>query len=280
MIVKSNAKINLGLKIRKKLVTNMHEIETVMLPVSLYDDIEIELNDTGIITIDCDNKDVPTDSTNICYKCIEEIKKLHPFTNGVQIKLIKNIPSQSGLGGGSGDGATVIKAINQLLSLNMSDEEMVKIARNVGSDIPFFIFNQPALIKKTGESIELIKTDIRPFLLLVKTSDRLPTAEVYNNFDIMCKPSTKKSLVAQKLIENDYLGLIESIENDLEKPAIFTCPKIDKAMKDLMDLGCDYVGMTGSGSCIYGMSLSEDTIYYAERKLRKIYPFVQIVQIL
>ena len=136
MKVKSNAKLNLNLKVVGK-IGNLHELESIMVPIDLYDYIEIKESEEDRIF----GMDIPIE-TNLMYKALCKIRSLYNIDKHIEITINKNIPIFSGMGGGSGNAAAVILALSQIWKLNMTIEEMVRIGKEIGSDVPFFIINK------------------------------------------------------------------------------------------------------------------------------------------
>lgn len=276
MIVKSYAKVNLGLKILGKSENGMHLINSVAMPVSLFDDVIVNLNNSNKIKISSDQKDVPINQDNICYRAIKALQEKHPFQKGVDVKIIKRIPMMAGLGGGSSNAAAVLVALNELLDLKLTKKELADIGIKVGSDVPFFIYNKLAVIAEDGSKIIPIKTPLKLNLILVKPSGVVSTKEAYDAFD----KSPIKSLqyrVREHLENANYAALIKDCFNDLEAGAKILCPEINEVERVLEKEGFDYVGMSGSGSCVYALSQDKDLLKACEEKLKNKYPFVKIV---
>ena len=156
MKVKAYAKINLALDVIGKREDGYHELEMIMAPITLHDLIYINTIASGI-EIDSNSKIMPTDERNIMYKVVALMKERYNIKKGVKIFVYKHIPTQAGLAGGSADGAAVIKAMNKLFYLNLSNEEMAALGKEVGADIPFCIYQKIALVSGVGEKLEFIK---------------------------------------------------------------------------------------------------------------------------
>ena len=140
MLYKSSCKINLHLKIRKELENGYHELETVFQEVPFYDDLEInDLVDSEDILFEQEGLAIPLgeNEDNICVKAAKILKKRCEVEKGCSIVLKKNIPIGAGLGGGSGNAATVLKALNELWELELSFKELEKIGKDLGAVVPF-----------------------------------------------------------------------------------------------------------------------------------------------
>jgi len=168
MQVLAPAKINLSLKILGRRSGGFHEIETVMAPISLCDEIKIERTDAKDgIEFHCDDASVPQGDDNLIVRAAKSFFAATKLKPAVCVELQKKIPHGAGLGGGSSDAASTLLALNQLFETNLPREALSKIAETIGSDIPFFIFQSAALCKGRGELVTPLKLRQRLSLLLV-----------------------------------------------------------------------------------------------------------------
>src|SRR3989338_3387760 len=165
---KSPAKINLRLDILGKRADGFHELQMIMVPITLFDEITFTLTDSKKIEIDSDKKDLINED-NLIFKAIKLLqKKYREVRNfGFKIYLRKNIPIGAGLGGGSGNAATTILAINELYNLNLTEKVMAELGTELGSDVPFFIYQKPAFVTGRGEDITLLQTFPSYYCILV-----------------------------------------------------------------------------------------------------------------
>ena len=150
MIEKAYGKINLSLDVVSRREDGYHNLKSIMLPINIYDVIDIELADE--MQYQC-NIDLPYDNSNIIYRCIEAMKQSANSQQNFKIKIEKNIPLQAGLAGGSSDGACAIRIVNKLLGLNYSFDQLVSIGSKIGADIPFCLYSKPAIVEGIGEKI-------------------------------------------------------------------------------------------------------------------------------
>lgn len=265
MVVQAYAKLNLVLNVTKNKKEKYHEIESLMIPISLHDSIEISLLKEGNATfVTCDSFELAGEQFNTVTHVVNLLREKYKFKEHFRIIIYKRIFIAGGLGGGSSDAAAVILAINKMLKLNMSKEEMIEIARKVGSDVPFFLFNKPAIVSGTGEVIqELPKFNKQYYCMVIKPKNGLSTGEVYKKFDEMKINSSNADInkVIEAYDDNEFtLGSL--ISNDLEIPAIEMCPEIQKLKDELIKehgLGC--VLMTGSGSTIFALSSNKKYLF-------------------
>ncbi len=137
LTVKAFAKINLGLLITGKRQDGYHTLETIFAPINWYD--TIEFTDSDVISMSCSNIDLPVDDNNLCIKAARSLQQLAGISNGVAMKLHKQVPFGAGLGGGSSDAATVLRVLNELWQLNASPAELHALAVKLGADVPYFL---------------------------------------------------------------------------------------------------------------------------------------------
>lgn len=263
------AKLNLYLKVVGKRADGYHFIESVMQTIDLFDILDIELIDKEDILITCNEEDIPCDNRNIAYKCAYELFNYLGIKKGVKIDIKKNIPYGAGLGGGSSDGATVIVALNKMLSLNLSLEELIKIGGKVGADIPFLILGGTAKVRGIGEVVERVLSVKNCFFVIVKPPAYVSTKEAYEKIDkeLINRRSNFNNIL--KSIENkDILKMSNYLENDFE----IIAPKIiDEVKRKLSDTGAINSLMTGSGPAVFGLFRDEDMALNAKSELKKVY---------
>src|SRR3989338_5870144 len=144
MILKSHAKINLTLHIGRKAKGGLHQIESVMHPIDLYDNLSFERIERDEVLVESNNSSI-LNKDNLAYKAAMMLKKKHGIRSGVRIIIEKNIPLGAGLGGGSSNAAMTLIALNSLWKLRMDPKKMTAAAFELGSDVPFFIAGKPAL---------------------------------------------------------------------------------------------------------------------------------------
>ena len=259
MIERAYAKINLVLNVKDKRTDGFHNIETVMLPLKLHDSIEIDVIDgeRGDDFIVCDNFKVGIAKYNLCHKAIQVAREMWGFKESFDVQIHKNIFLQSGLGGGSADAAVVLKAIVKALKIKVKKEELIEAATKIGSDVPFMLFNKPALVTGIGNKIEQIMVDDGFYdyhVLLVKPSEGISTTRIYSEYDqIDEKDNFEVSKVVEFLKKGDE-NLKKYIGNSLEKPGIYIVPEIQKIKNSLIEKGFEMAFMTGGGSCVVGLT--------------------------
>lgn len=279
MKIKAYAKINLALDVVRKREDGYHDLEMIMAPITLHDLIYIDRIEKGI-EITSNSYRMPTDHKNIMYQVAEKLIEKYHIPYGVKIHIYKHIPTQAGLAGGSADGAAVLKAMNQMFHLNLSLEELAAIGKEVGADVPFCVYEKMALVKGIGEKLQFIDNDFDCHLLLVKPTKGVSTKKSFGMLDLQnaCHPDI---LNMKKGIEdNDYQRVVESLGNTLEAPSMDMVEDIQKIKDEMMALGFDGALMSGSGSCVFGMTKDEELLEKAFLHFKNNYYFVRKTQLL
>lgn len=265
----SPCKINLHLGITGKLPNGYHTLETIFTEVPWYDYITITPNDSGEIVVKssiklCDMED------NLCYKGAKLLKDYIGFDGGCEIYLEKHLPFGAGLGGGSANCATVLKALNSIWNLNLNSEKLKSLGVKLGADIPFFIDGGTAIATGIGDQLSSIENRIKDlYLLIIYKNIHISTPWAYKslNFSLTERKScTTFSAVALRGLE---MGDLINFYNDFE-PAVFrSFPEIESMITNLNQHGAFYSRMSGSGSSVFGLFKSIEDAEKAETFFKK-----------
>jgi len=207
------AKVNLSLKVLGRRVDGFHDLESLMAPLSLADQLHFEKAES--FELRCDAPDVPLDESNLVTKAVRVFERATSKPCQWQITLEKNVPHGAGLGGGSSDAATTLITLNELEKSGFSNDQLVNMAAEIGSDIPFFIYQQICKIKGRGEIVRPVQNDEVPGLLGTKILLLKPS------FGVSTPDAYKHCLTATALPDVDYEPTPMSwgtMVNDLEKP--------------------------------------------------------------
>ena len=244
-----------------------------MVPVSLYDEIEIcriELNgqqsQQGRITITCDNPAVPQEEENIVYRAARLLLAQANPVPAVQIHIKKRIPIGAGLGGGSTDAAATLLGLNRLLKLGLSQLLLEKLALRLGADVPFFIRARPARARGIGEKLRPVCGLPRFWLVILYPGFPVSTASVYKKLPKKLTKPTVNTSIATSLKRFDRLpGLLV---NDLESVTFKNYPKIRLLKGKLLRERAAGGLMSGSGSSVFGVFGSKGLAQRAFDRLR------------
>ena len=253
--IRSYAKINLCLNITGKRKDGYHELDMIMVPISLHDSLVVDLlkkSPDNFVTVD--DFSIGSFNYNLATFSIDKLRSVYHFDEKFRILIHKVIPIQAGLGGGSSNAACSLKAVNELLNLGASDEELMEIGKTLGCDIPFFVKCKPARCKGLGEILEPIEIKNNYYVLIVKPEAGCSTREVYLAADSMDLPVCNVDNVIKALQEGDDDLLAASMGNALQAPAITLVPQIQTIIDELHDCGLKIVQQTGSGSAVFALS--------------------------
>ena len=226
MIVFPNCKINLGLRILRKRADGYHDLETVFYPLPLYDVLEV-IQDAEYGMRDAGNNQKESflqfsnsgflitgnPDDNLCFKAYNLLKKDFPQLAGIQMHLHKAIPAGAGLGGGSADAAFTLRLLNEKFNLDLSTDQLISYALQLGSDCPFFIINTSCVATGRGEILEPISIDLSSYkFIIVNPSIHISTANAFSGITPALPTKSVKEIIQQP-IETWTNELI----NDFEK---------------------------------------------------------------
>ena len=275
MKIRAPAKINLTLRVVGKRADGYHLLDTIMLPVSLFDELDIRKALRGgtkkrgavpLITITCDHPSVPRDETNLAYREAALLLAGAPNSQPIEIHIRKRIPVGAGLGGGSTDAAATLVGLNRLLKLCLATKQLEKIALQIGADVPFFIRGRPARARGIGERLSNIRQVPRLWLVILYPGLAVSTAWVYQNLRLkLTKPSVNTSIGTSL---KSFVKLNGLLTNDLEAVTIKRYPEIGVLKHRLARAGAQAVLMSGSGSSVFGIFGSKRKAQNAYRRLR------------
>lgn len=262
--MRAYGKINVGLWITGKRADGYHEIKTLFLPIGLYDEIEV--------------KKAPTFSMEgPNYGEKDLMAKAHRFLEArfgplpVKIRIRKNIPAGAGLAGGTADGALVLKAVRDIYSLPVTDEELISDSARLGADFPYCLYGKAAVGEGIGDVLHPVCVPSFPVLLL-NPGFAVSTKEAYAMARLGDSKGSIKDTV--DLLQRGRLeGLKEAVANDLYAAVSLIHPEIDEMIADLYGAGAAFSHMSGSGPTVYGLfkKMEErDAAYAILRKKYKI----------
>jgi 4-diphosphocytidyl-2-C-methyl-D-erythritol kinase len=254
MITFPIAKINLGLNVVERRSDGYHNLQTVFYPIPIKDTLEIfPMDDKFPSEYPCDikitNIDIEGDEQrNLVVKAYNLLNKDFKLPR-IHTHLFKGIPTQAGMGGGSSDCAYMLIALNKLFKLNLSKEQMINYAAQLGADCPFFILSQAAYAEGIGEKLQPIKLSLKGwYIAVVRPNIPVSTKEAFSLIhphypDEICKDVVTRPVDTWK----------KSLTNDFEKSVFALHPEISAIKEKLYQLGATYAAMTGSGSSLFGL---------------------------
>jgi 4-diphosphocytidyl-2-C-methyl-D-erythritol kinase len=250
-----NCKINLGLNITGKRPDGYHDLETVFFPIAIKDVLEIITSDKTEISLSGNEIDVKPEE-NICLKAYQLLKKDFPELPAIKIHLHKAIPSGAGLGGGSADASFILKILNDKYRLNLSTNQLINYATQLGSDCPFFIINKPCLATGRGEILEEIKIDLSAYkILIVNPGIHINTGWAFTQLTPALPVKSIKEIIRQSVSTWK-----DELKNDFEEPVFKHYPEVRSIKETLYNNGAVYAAMSGSGSTVFGLIEKEKPV--------------------
>ncbi|XLQ19696.1 MAG: 4-(cytidine 5'-diphospho)-2-C-methyl-D-erythritol kinase [Candidatus Moraniibacteriota bacterium] len=269
------AKLNLCLEVVKKYPDGFHEIRSIMVKSqNLYDTVVIEFDeDSESISIECDNPDVPTNEQNICWKIAQKYFAKIGRRVGVKMIITKRIPMLAGLGGGSSDGASVLLALNEYFEDKLSNEELVKIASEVGKDIPFFLQDAfAAYVSGTGEDVESLFDFPQLSILVVNPKEEIGTPWAYGQLDqrqwFMSDDDRKNITLSMKESHHTLDDIVQYVYNDFAFVAQEQCYVIGEIKNAMQAFGARVTSISGKGPTVFGIFESIEELEKTKKNLQ------------
>ncbi|MBR5459862.1 MAG: 4-(cytidine 5'-diphospho)-2-C-methyl-D-erythritol kinase [Clostridia bacterium] len=248
------AKLNLTLEVGNKREDGYHLLTSVMVHISLYDELMLERCDGGI-EFESNAVYLKNDDKNLCVLAAKRFYEAAGISGeGVRIRLKKLIPSNSGMGGGSADAAAVIELMERLYG-GLDEETRTSVALSLGADVPFCMTKTSSLCEGIGERITPVSQNSRRlYVVVAKNSQKLSTAKVYSDYD--ASPSVfdgSHGEVIRALESGNYLNLKDAMANSFEKNIFEACPEVRALREKMLSLGAFASRMTGAGPTVFGI---------------------------
>jgi len=260
----SPAKVNLRLDILKKRQDGYHELRTIFQKISLHDTLFFTLREEKGVWIQTNHPDLPTGRSNLVFKAAHSILKRSNYKGGVLIQIKKRIPVGAGLGGGSSNAATTLYALNQMLEMGLTQEELMEIGIKIGADVPFFLYKGGAAIGSgIGERLEKIELPLLFYVL------------IYPNFEVSSRWAYQNFLLTKKEFHFNLHQLLTNPQrissflwNDLEEVVSHRYQEIAMMKELLLSVGALGSLMSGSGPTVFGIFSSEEASKKAKQKIK------------
>lgn len=273
LVVHTPAKLNLALKVLGRRADGYHELETVMVSIGLFDTLRFVENDSGAVRLTCHHAaslgrshnrttgggELSSGADNLVVKAAERLRQRTGCQRGVSIELVKRIPMQAGLGGGSSDAAATLVALNRLWEFNLTSAALHELAAELGSDVNFFLDSPIAAVcRGRGEHVESIRLPQRLHAVLVCPPTGLSTAAVFQQWSRMATSGDDAAGVSTLSAMEVFNALLTGgragrLANDLEQPARRLNPDVDVTLRQLKRWSLGPVGMTGSGTGCFAL---------------------------
>ena len=268
------AKLNIRLKITARRPDGYHELVSIMVPVGLYDRLELQITPFRRVEISCKGFSAPADEENLACRAATAFFVYTGMNHGLSIKLTKNIPVSAGLGGGSSDAACVLKALNQALSCPLTAKELAELALDLGADVPFFLKERPCIARGIGEILEPIEKWPELWYVIIMPHIRVSTSWVYRKLNLSPSDRSKEIKLTNDEYQYNITNLKEDpfvisriLDNDLEKVTAARYPVIESRKESLIKAGAEGALMSGSGPSVFGVFKSEEKAHQAKTSL-------------
>lgn len=246
------AKVNLFLEVLGKRPDGYHELETLMVALDWCDRLEFHPDESGVLTLTCDDPDLSCGPDNLVIKAAETLRRNANCDGGARIHLEKRIPMQAGLAGGSSDAAATLKGLNQLWGMGLANEELARLGAEVGSDVAFFFSSGAAWCTGRGEKVQAIKLGRALDFVIAHPGVGLSTADVFRRVSIPAKPRSGSEL-RRAVEQGDVEEIGRRLHNRLQEPAEALCPQVRALREKLESAGPVGALMTGSGSAVFAV---------------------------
>jgi 4-diphosphocytidyl-2-C-methyl-D-erythritol kinase len=272
----SYAKLNLYLEVLDKRKDRYHNIKSLFERIDLCDKIILKSYPPKKIKVVCNAPGIPKDSSkNLAYRSARLLQRSLNVDKGAYIKIIKRIPPAAGLGGGSSNAAAVLIGLNKLWRLNLSQKRLLAFAKEMGCDVPFFIYNTSfAKARGRGDIIKPLKAlnKIKLWHILAVPQNKVSTARIYKEWDRLriklTKPKYNVRILNLALRKKDLVLLGEVLFNSLEQVSAKLYPRIGCMRLELMRLGLKSILMSGSGPAVFGIVSSKKEAVSLSRQLK------------
>lgn len=269
------AKLNLRLKITGRRPDGYHELVSIMVPVDLFDHIELKFIEEPRIEMTCRGFSAPADAGNLAWRAAHAFFIQIGWETGVSMALTKRIPVAAGLGGGSSDAAAVLMALNEILSGPLPPKLLSELALKLGADVPFFLQREPCVARGIGEILEPLQEWPNLSYIIIMPDISVSTAWVYETLDQQpFKPEREDTRELELTTDDCYYMIRNSektpmnacrlLENDLERVTVTRFPIIGEIKQALLDTGAIGALMSGSGPSVFGVFESKDMAIHAK----------------
>lgn len=261
--IKTHAKVNLFLRVLGRRADDYHEVETILHGIEMGDDIHVRLTDTAKVEIDMTLAEsvsdlLPPSEQNTVWHAAHQLIEQGARNEGVHIEIVKRIPIGAGLGGGSGNAAGVLVALNELWKTELNRDGLLGIAGRVGSDVPYCISGGSALATARGESLTPLPSPETMWFVLGISHSPLLTRDVYAAWEP--DPSSEPVGSAEMTLAlggGDVAEVASLLYNDLERPAFALRPELAERKQALAEAGALGASLSGSGPTLFGIASDE-----------------------
>ncbi len=261
--LKAYAKVNLALDVLRRREDGYHDVKMIMQNLDIYDELEFEILDRDTedinITLTVNKEGIPTDDRNLVYKAIAMLFEAYNIKSHISVNLIKNIPAEAGMAGGSTDCAAALKAVNILYGLGLSTDELMSYGVKLGADVPYCILGRTAISEGIGEVLTPIKGLPNVHVVVAKPPVNVSTKEIYTNLKANeLKRHPDVDGMVEALESQNLMAVAERMENVLETVTVTMHPQIEELKSLMKEQGALNAIMSGSGPTVFGLFDNKD----------------------
>jgi 4-diphosphocytidyl-2-C-methyl-D-erythritol kinase len=265
--VESPAKINLGLNVVKKRIDGYHDIETIFIPLLLSDKITFSKSDK--LTLATDSKILNELKDNLILRAVRLLEEHSKRIISVNIIVEKVTPIGGGLGGGSSNAATTLKTVNKMFDLVVGYKELLELALELGSDVPYFLNPVPSFAESRGEILHPLNKEMTYPILIVNPRIKIDTEWAFKKIKPVKPVTSLRDFLNKDLTDLDYLKTL--VKNDFEVVVFKEYPQIKEIKEELYKQGAQFALMSGTGSTVYGIFSNLQKAYWAEEFFKQKY---------
>lgn len=269
---KAYAKITLYLEVKDR-IDGLLQFRNIIVPIDVFDMVYLDVHET--MHIETNKSYLPNDRRNTVYKAIELMKEKYNIKDNFKVSIVKNIPAQSGLGGGSADAACVINMLNEKYQLNMSRQDLIDIASQIDEDTAFCLFNQPALVEGYGEIVTPIPFNAEFYYVIVKPGYGVSTKSFLKKYSDFIDQDVSRKKLEKAMAAGNPEEIMPLTHNDFQITVTKKRKNLNKVVNQLKSLGLEGVCMSGSGTSIYGFTTDKEKAIKIYEKLVFKYPFLK-----
>lgn len=271
------AKINLGLDVVRRLENGYHEVRMVMQTIGLHDTLLLEKTREGIALF-TDSSEAPNDENNLAYKAARLMKERCKIAGGVAVHLQKRIPVSAGMAGGSTDAAAVLRGMNDLFSLELSEQELCGMGVLLGADVPYCIMGGTALAEGIGEKLTALPDAPDCIVLTAKPPIGVSTKYVYQNLQLaQIERHPDIDGMVDAVRAHSLSGILSRMENVLENVTEKKYPVITRIKSLMEENGAKKALMSGSGPTVFGIYENREKAQKAAERLSSAEPEAQVL---
>ena len=271
MIFRSNVKVNIGLKVVGIRSDGYHNILTIFQEMDCGDILKIQNINSGF-ELSSNLDSIPLDKNNTCYRAYRIIKDLFPnVIKGLSVHIAKKIPPGTGLGAGSSNGATLLKAIKKIYNLNINNNDLEKLSSQFSADAPFFINGKTQKGSGKGNILENISRPFDGKFLMVIPNFSISTKWAFDKLKNQLKKIDNDNILGCVFDKEKHINNVKFFENDFERIVIPTYPEIGKIKNSLIKFGAIFSSLSGTGSTVFGVFNDETSAKEAELFFRNKY---------